>query len=232
MKPYTQLFIVCVLFSLGAAAQDKERVVVKAGSDINEVMATKIYQYPGFVKGVVMYKNGKASAGTLNYNRLSASIEFLTSEGDTLVLDEEETIRWVTLKEQDSFFYDKMYLQLVKSGSALKLAKNERFRVADQQKIGGYGQPSSASAIDAYSSISDGTKRLSLDVMTDVILVRHVTFYIGDRFNNYLPASRKNLLKLIPEKEAAIRKYFNKNQVDFHKKEDLEKLLDFLHSGV
>jgi hypothetical protein len=230
MKICTQLLIAFALCSLKAVAQDKERITVKAGSDVKEVMATKIYQYPEFVQGLVMYKDGNASAGTMNYNRLSAKIEFLTPQGDTLVLDDEKTIRWVALKEQDTFFFDKLYLQLLKPGSTLKLAKNERFRVADQQKIGAYGQPSSTSSISAYNSVSDGMKRVYLDVMRDVILVRHVTYYIGDRFNNYLPANKKNLLKLIPEKETAIKKYFAETKVEFNNKEDLEKLLDYLSS--
>src|SRR5687768_9092128 len=116
MRIYTRLLIICGLCSLNATAQEKERITVKAGSDVKEVMATKIYQYPEFVQGIVMYKDGNASAGTMNYNRLSAKIEFLTPQGDTLVLDEEKTIRWVTLKEQDTFFYDKVYLQLLKAG--------------------------------------------------------------------------------------------------------------------
>jgi hypothetical protein len=228
MKLYTQLLIICALSSLSAAAQDKERITVKAGSDVKEVMATKIYQYPEFVDGLVMYKNGNASAGKMNYNRLSATIEFLTQEGDTLVLDDEKTIRWVTLKEKDTFFFDKLYLQLLKSGSPLKLAKNERFRVADQQKIGAYGQPSSSASIAAYNSVSDGMRRVHLDVRKDVILVRHVTLYLGDRFNNYLPANRKSLLKFLPEKESKIKRYLNEHEVNFSNAEQVEKLLAHL----
>jgi hypothetical protein len=53
-------------------------------------------------------------------------------------------------------------------------------------------------------------------------------YYFGDRNKEFRTANKKNVLRLFPRHQDAIEKYFNRNDVSFHNREDLIKLAAFL----
>jgi hypothetical protein len=227
MKTF-RLLMLGLLFCSNSFAQRTKPITVNTGSSTDEgVPAAAVYQYSQFVNGSVVFKTGVVSDAKLNYNKFLDEMQFLAVNGDTLALDNEETIKVITVND-DSFYYDKGYLLLVTSNSLLKLAVKQGFRILDRQKKTAYDGSSSVSSIRNINAYSNGRRVFNVGVSQDVILEKDDHYYIGDKFNHFVFASKKNLLQLLPKHNDAIRKYLKENEIEFHEKEDLEKLLQYL----
>ena len=102
--------------------------------------------------------------------------------------------------------------------------------VAKREKIGGYGQPSSTSAIDSYGSFQEsyGTRQYNLKVRENITLVLRTNYFFGDRYHVILPVNKKNLYKIFRSKKDRIDSYLADNDVDFRKPGDIKKLFAFL----
>ncbi|MGN6616527.1 MAG: hypothetical protein ACTHJ5_05080 [Ilyomonas sp.] len=223
------IIIILLLPVLNVSGQ-KKGYTVKAGDEISVSLPDSLkYIYPQFVLGTVHLRNGNFANALLNYNLLEGEMQFIDPKGDTLAIDNEATIRTVSINK-DSFYYDKGYLQLVSYYPAIKLAKRESIDVTDELKMGGYGQTSSTSAITSISSIYRGTEVAKLNSRGELLLLKHTRYFIGDKFNNFIPATKKNIIKSFKVKDAIAEDFLKENKIQFNKEEDLEKLITFLQS--
>lgn len=217
----------CLISISNTFAQYTDKIVVKAGQDFMESLSKQIYYYPQFVEGTVVYKDGMASGAALNYNMLIGEMQFIDPKHDTLSLANEQTVQYVTIAK-DSFFYDKGFLALVTSNPTIKLAIRQRIKVIDKQKIGAYDQPSSTGSIDSYNSVQSGNRMYKLDIREDIVLAKETSLYLGDKFNHFVIANKKNSIKFSSNKQSEVEKYIRENNIDFNKKEDMIKLIGFL----
>ena len=124
------------------------------------------------------------------------------------------------------FFYDKGYLQQVIQTSVGKLLKKQMLVVVNREKIGAYNQPISASAIESYRIFSDayGTFNPNLRVRENITLTLRTDYYFGDRFNVFLFANKKNLLKAYRARKDKINQYLTQREVNFKNVEELKTL--------
>jgi len=214
-------------FCCSAHAQDSA-IILKAGMSINEsISITDLYEYPQFVYGKVLFKPGDSSAGRLNYNRLLAQMQFIDPKGDTLNIAYPGTIKFIRINN-DLFYYDNGYVKLIKDNNTVKFATKQTLRVAGKNKIGAYNMASPGSAIDSYSSLNIDHKNYNLTPREDITLAKKTEYYFGDKYNHFVLANRKNILRLFPKQERAVTAYLKENNVDFNNQEDLEKLLQYL----
>jgi len=149
-----------------------------------EVLAKRIYRYPVFTSGVIYFKDGNTPSALLNYNFLLGEMQFIAPKGDTLSIANEKTIKLITIKD-DSFYYDKGYLELIMTGSVVKLVMKQKINVTGTQKIGAYDQPSAVSSISSYTTFSSGPRSYKLNVRQDVLLSKETSYYLGDKFNHF-----------------------------------------------
>src|SRR5215210_5503561 len=131
MRPILNLFVF-LIYSSTSFSQTTERIIVKAGQSLYDVHK-EIYRYPNFKEGKVYFLDGGLSVGKLNYNFISEAMQFINPTGDTLSLADEATIKYITI-ENDTFYYDKGYLEgLINSGS-VKLAIKQKIKFTDTYK--------------------------------------------------------------------------------------------------
>ena len=225
------LLAICVFFVTSIYSQDSLTIFIGADQNVSEVLTPKkIYKYPGFKPGKIFFKDGSFANGTFNYNYLNGEIEF--AQQDTLALAKEQmlNIKVLTL-DRDSFFYDKGYLQQILQTPFGRLLKKQMLVITKREKIGGYNQPNPASAIESYGSFTDnyGVFTPNLKIHENITLILRTDFYFGDRFNTFLPANKRNLLKLYPNKKSQIDEYLRTHTVNFKNAEDLRNLLTSLH---
>lgn len=214
-----------VLLSNSICAQSPETYTIKPGEKILHVISAKdIYSYPDFAKGTVIFRDGRLVAGRLNYNMLISAIQFIDAKGDTLSLAEENTIRLVIIKE-DSFCFDNGYLELIAGDAAVKLGRKVYFKEFEQ-KPGAYGLSSGTTAAVTLSSILE-KKAFDLNIEQELVLMKSTDYFFGNR-NHFLPAEKKNILKLFPKHKTNITGYLNSNSVNFKKEKDLLLLTSFL----
>lgn len=229
MKPFTFVFITLFIYS-DSNAQNREWVV-KSGESIREVLGDSvIFRYSQFTLGSVYFKDGNNSNTRLNLNLVNGEMQFITTSGDTMTVANEYTIKYIIIKK-DTFFFDKVYLESIYGNAKAKLAKMQIIKSGDIQKMGGYDQPSSVSAINNSSYFYNGSQVSKLTERTLLKLHKATIYFIGDRFNNFLPAHKKNIIKMFSGKKTAIETFIKENKIELTKEDDLMKLTHFLGNG-
>ena len=166
----------------------------------------------------------------MNYNRLYGQMLFINPIGDTLALADEKNIKFIVI-DKDTFYYDGGYLRLMANGGVVKLTEKQIWVLADIRKIGTHNRPTTTVAVTSFSSYTDGrdaAKSKDLIMNEDVVLRKETQYYFGDKFNLFVPASKKGLLQLFPKEQREIDNYLKETKVNFNKKEDVEKLYQFL----
>ena len=163
----------------------------------------------------------------LNYNHLVDEIQFIDPKGDTLALANEKTIKLISITN-DTFYYGPGYVRLLAANSIVKLAGKKIWAVGDTRKIGAYNTANSSSFITTYSSYTEHGKSFDLTIMEDMDLRKVEHYFFGDKYNAFVLATKKNLLTLFPKQQRQIQTYLKENKIDFNRKEDLEKVVQFL----
>jgi hypothetical protein len=224
------LFIILIGYA-DLSAQDSTFVTIKTGQSVKDVLTSAdIYHYPQFTYGKVFLRDGTKAAGKMNYNRLYGQMLFINPIGDTLALADEKNIKFIVI-DKDTFYYDGGYLRLMANGGVVKLTEKQIWVLADIRKIGTHNRPTTTVAVTSFSSYTDGrdaAKSKDLIMNEDVVLRKETQYYFGDKYNLFVPASKKGLLQLFPKEQQEIDNYLKENKVNFNKKEDVEKLYQFL----
>lgn len=188
---------------------------------------SEIFFYPQFVNGKVFLRDGKVSETKLNYNRLVDEIHFIDKKGDTLALDGETNIKFVAVGN-DTFYYNQGYLRVLYPGNSIKLAIREVWIISETRQIGAYGSTNNSVSTIAFKSIQEGGRLYDLVVNEDIVLKRQTKYYFGDHFNQFMQATKTNLLTLFPKEEQPIARYLKENKINFNDKADLEKAVQFV----
>jgi hypothetical protein len=227
----TALIIFTILIFNNNIISQKEEWTVKSGEDMKQSIPDSIkFLYPQFTTGLVYFKDGKISKAQLNYNLLFEEMQFIDTSKDTLAIANEATIKFIAI-DSDSFYYDKAYLQTVMNATSIKLAKRESLKIADVQKISAYDQPSSTSSINTINRIYTTLGQTAqLNGRANIVFVKQTSYYIGDKYDHFLPATKKNVIKMFGRKENEIENFVNQNKITFNNEEDLKKLVSFLQN--
>ena len=230
MRSPLLLFFILIGYA-DLSAQDSTFVTIKTGQSVKDVLTSAdIYHYPQFTNGKVFLRDGTKAAGKMNYNRLYGQMLFINPIGDTLALADEKNIKFIVI-DKDTFYYDGGYLRLIGNGGVVKLTEKQIWVLADIRKIGTHNRPTTTVAVTSFSSYTDGrdaAKSKDLIMNEDVVLRKETQYYFGDKYNLFVPASKKGLLQLFPKEQQEIDNYLKETKVNFNKKDDVEKLYQFL----
>jgi hypothetical protein len=224
----TQLLLTSfLLIGLTSFAQMKKDYIIKPGELLSDVITKQdIYEYPKFMTGNVIFKDGVAATASLNYNSYNGEMDFIDPKGDTLALDNANTIKWITI-DKDTFYHQQGYLKQLESTDNLKLATRQYFKLTNQQKMGAYDQPTHAAA-ETFSGMTNATRFIDFVVRERTTMTKITEYYIGDKFNHFMPVSKKNVLKQFAKQSNIVDKYISENNINFAKEEDIQKLFNFL----
>ena len=220
------ILALCIFCIAKGSAQTEKIYAVKMGEVPNKVIPREaVYLLPAFTRGTVFFKDGSSSTQRFNYNSLLDEMHFINGEGDTLAIAEAVLINSVEI-DSLKFYYDSGYIQQVFTHGNYKLALKERWIQIPGKKAGAYNTGSDGGAIETYSTVITGNGPIGrLRVPKDVVFKNEKSFYIGDRFNHFQKANKKNIYTLFKNKNIA--QYLEQHNVDFNKEEDLKALLQF-----
>jgi len=226
------MLAIYMMLSITLYAQDSTLIFIAADRDVSEVLTpARIYQFPKFIKGRILFRDGNWSEGMLNYNFLNGEIEFINPDNDTLAIAKNQmlNIKEVTIDAQ-SFVYDNGYMELVAKTNLGKLFKKQVYIVKKREKIGAYNQPISTTATESYGSFTDnyGNIYTGLKIRENITLALRTEYFISSEINPFLPATKKNMMSLYRSKKDQIETYLKKNPVDFTNGNDLKKMFESL----
>ena len=223
---------VLLLFLLASClrlhAQQDSTIIIKPGTSIHESLSiTDLYLYPQFIYSKVFFKAGDSAMAKMNYHKYLDEMQFIDLKGDTLEIANAAMIGSIWINE-DVFYYDQGYVRLLKDTKEIKLATKQALLLTGRNKIGPYDKPSPSASIDTYSSMYTEKSTYKIAPKEEIILTRKTLYYFGDKYNQFVLANRKNLLKKFSKQSAPLNAYLKENNVNFNSREDLEKLLQFL----
>ena len=224
------LFIFIFISYAGLLAQDSTYITIKSGGRVDEgLTSAEIYHYPQFTKGEVFFKDGTKASAKMNYTRLFDQMLFIDRKGDTLALANETTIKFIAL-DQDTFYYDEGYIRIIGDNHSVKLAEKQIWAVADIRKPGPHNTSTSTIGVTSVRTFRQGNDvvRNHLTLDEDIVLRKEIWYYFGDEYNDFVRAGKKGLFELFNKKQRSIENYLKENKVNFDKKDDIEKLFQFV----
>lgn len=222
------IVVFSIFFCIHLAAQEKKTFKVYPGEKVfNAIPPIDRYSYSQFIPGIVNFKNNNLGGGRMNYDALVRGIEFIDANGDTVILDNLETIRSVVMAN-DTFVVDKVTLQQIALKGNIRLAKSWVIMVSNHQREGAMGQVTDAS-VETFTNLSSSGNALKTMVAKDILTFKeHTTFYFGNKFGQFKLANKKNLMSDFGNHKKEISAYLEENKVNYLKEEDMRNLLDFL----
>ena len=186
------------------------------------------YVLPAFGKGRVVYSNGEFSLGTFNICTVDQSLRYL-DDGQELSLvgiDEVDrvTIGGVLFLRRQNGFYG-----IVDQMDEVCLCVQKRIEF-DDTKSGAFGQRSATTSIQELRNIHTESG-MDFDLRGEVRykLTEKPILYRNGRF--YAP-SKKQLLKLFPDKKTFIERYLQDNKTDFNDYGSLAALFEALKNPL
>jgi len=187
----------------------------------------EVYKYPDFKSGKVYFSYGQVSAGKLNYNLIIGKVQFIDEKNDTLIIADEASVKLITIGA-DTFYCNKEnYVELLGDYSFSKLGLQQRVKFLDEESIGAYGIPTSTHAIDNYNTLRANTT-FKLQINKDLIFSKEKKYYFNYGSDDFVIASKKNILKKFPKQKVFIENYLTEHNTDFEKEQDLKNLFSFL----
>ena len=220
------ILAMCIFCIVKGSAQTEKVYSVKMGEVPDKIIPREaVYLLPGFTQGVAFLKDGSSSTERFNYNSLLDEMHFISVQGDTLAIAEPALINSVEI-DSIKFYYDSGYIQQISTQGNYKLAVKHIWKQIPGKKTGGYDMGSDAGAIETFSTFGNSNGPIGrLRVPKDVVFKNEKSFYIGDRFNHFQKANKKNINALFVNKNIA--QYLEEHNVDFTKEEDMKALLQF-----
>jgi hypothetical protein len=221
------LFLNGILFSASFAQSTTERIYINAGNNVWEEYVTKIYLYPEFKDGTIVFKNGSYFSRFMNYNRMVGTVEFIdTVKKDTLALLDESAVNYITIGD-DKFTFHPACLKTISSSDKVKLFKYEKMHFGDKQKVGAFGIPNGASSIETVPQIDNAQKSFVLDMNQTLMLFNVTSYYIQSGNSELILASKKNILSLFPGNDT-VKQFIKSKSINFNKEKDLVELANYL----
>ncbi len=228
MKKLLLTLLAFVLYA-SSYSQVMDRVYIKGGSYALDEFKKVIYLYPNFVDGMVELKNGQKVLRPMNYNRIEATIEFINDGKDTLAIADESAVSQVTVGE-DLFLFTPACLRAISKGK-VKMYIHEKMKVGDVQNIGAFGIPNSGSGITKNQQVNMNNQNFDFEVGETIIISKATYYLIETDKHEFIPANKKNILKVYADKKDAINDYLKSKNVNFNKLEHLQELANFI-SGL
>ncbi len=225
------VILICTLLTLitSLSAQKDDLITVRSGSRILDYFPLQErYRYPQFAPGKVYFRNNTFSAFKMNYSYLVGEMHFIQSK-DTLVVVNKKDIKYITI-EQDTFFYDKVYMELISQKGPVMVSLNEYIKLKEVQKKDPYGTASSGSSTQSYGSLPTDGKFYKLTANEDMVFQRVRDYYVSTAASGFEPYNKKGVFKLFPQNEDEIKSYLKSNDIDFKSREDLIKLAGYIQT--
>jgi hypothetical protein len=224
----------CILYRPAVFCQEQRQVYkINPGESVEEAIKPEVrFMYPEFKAGTVLFRNGNFGASRMNYNFLHKEIQFINGT-DTLALDKGEDIKHVVI-EKDSFYYrDKQWIRQMASSGKVRMAEVKFLAFANSEKIGAFGQVNSGSSIDAIENmvtISNITKKLQANQV--VTFAMNYNYYFSDKYDNFRPASKKNIGNMFGNKCPGLEKFLESEKFNYHSTADMRRIFDFIDSNT
>jgi hypothetical protein len=213
----------------GWAQENKTIIINPAKGNENELL-NNMYQYPQFVTGKAFYKDGGVVEAMFNYNYLTNEIMFIDPKKDTLALALGENFSRITIQNDTFYYHHKEFIQQITHDPSYNLMLKRSIKYSDVEKKGAYGMYSGTTANTSITQINTGSSMQNLSADQNIKYSFADSYLVSGRYNQFYPATKKGFYEMLPKNQKEIKSFLEKNEINFSKKEDLEKMLEFVRT--
>jgi len=226
MKALLLVIASFLMYVTSVSAQSTETIRVKAGDDISKIISPNgIYRFSSFTTGTYLKNNNTGSSAKLNYNLFTGEMQYLNLNGDTMTIANSAEINFIKIQGV-VFYYRNGYKEVIADEDSVTLAFESEIKL-EYEKVGLYGQSNSAQDVVNMGSFNTDTNVFQLTLGQDVVIRKKKSYYLFNKNQSPVIATKKSFLKLFNKNKPAIDKYIEEYKVNFNDPDDLRKLLTF-----
>ena len=159
-------------------------------------------------------------------------MEFINSKGDTLALVNGADFNRIALQKDTFYYQDKQFIQQVSHYPDYNLFVKRSLQNTNTEKKGAYDTYSGTGSITSLNNVDVGNRMVKLASDENLVYTFKDNYYLSGKFNQFYPATRKGIYDLFSKNEKKLKEFLGKNNIDFNKKQDLERLLEYMRSIV
>lgn len=229
MKRRSILLISLLFAYLAPFAQQQKKYTIQPGESLFEVVPKdEMYAYPSFQNGVVYFRNGVRSAARLNYNFINEEILFVSPANDTLTILNPNEVKSVSIGSDQFFYATNRFVKLDTVIGDTKIGIAGFFVVIGKRKVGAYGSTTDGGT-DSYGSFVTPAN-VKLDLVPSIVttIARRNALFIGNKFNQFIVVTKKNIFSFYAEKEVILVKYLDNTKVDFSSRQHIVQLIEYM----
>lgn len=191
------------------------------------------YLFPGFVKGMVHFRNGTKRTALLNYHRMGGQVQFLNPQADTLLFTGKYLIDYVEIGERRFFLTENHSdMEVIDAAGHIFLAARMQPEPAGNN-LSHSGQHFSASEGSAAHALMvsnhGGNFQWENNASGNRWQVK-TTYFLIDQNRVVHPASRRAFMAVYARNRRQLARYLRENRVDYGNADDLQTLLGFCNS--
>lgn len=224
--------LIFVFIGIGARAQEENKIVINEVKGNQEELLSKILRYPQFVTGQAVYLNGDVTEARFNYNYINNQLLFINPKGDTLTLTHGGDFNRIVIQSDTFCYNNKEFIQKVSHFPSYNLFEKRSLQINGSEKKGAYGTYSGTSAITSINLVELGNQTIKIASDQNIIYTFKTYYFLSGKFNRFYPASKKGFYDLFAKNGKQLKEFLEKNEIDYSKKEDLEKILEHMRSVV
>jgi hypothetical protein len=180
-----------------------------------------------FISGTVLLKSGAVESAPLNYNTDNQNIVFI-QDGQYLALEELEAIDTIYIHNKKFVPVKRAVYEIATPGISMPLFISYTNKIQPIVATVDHNGNSKQSGAQVSNTISDTYMSRTFKGNYSVRFIRH--FWIKKGYTLHKANNEKQLIRLFPDKEVAIRKFIDNNQVKFDNHLDMIKLVDFCNT--
>lgn len=191
------------------------------------------YHYTKFLPGRLIYSSHKeADVGKLNYDLLFQQISTIDIKGDTAFVANFEIIKYILL-DKDLYYHDyqKGYFEILSNpDDTTRLVAQRKLKIIKREVLSDIEKPKMVSTIKMFSTIYDPLNPTF--PREKVTLSREITFFLLNKNDEPIIATKAAFFKVFPSHKQEIEKYLSqmareRTPIKFYREADLKKLFQF-----
>lgn len=177
-----------------------------------------------FIEGIVLMKSGAIEKAPLNYNTDNQSIVFINND-QYMTLTELETIDTIYIDDKKFVPVKETIYEVVTPSEDIPLFVSYTNKIRPIVATVDHNGGSKQAGAQVSNTVSDTYVNRTFRGNYTVEFIRH--FLLKKRYSFYKISNEKQVIKVFPESETAIRQFIAENQTNFSSLRDIANLVIF-----
>jgi hypothetical protein len=179
--------------------------------------------FPKFSWGIVKLKSGDKNKAMLNYNTVTQELVFMQKK-DFLVLDNPQDIDSVFLWNKIFIPFDKAFYELAVMAPVTLFIQHKSY-VEQPGVPTGFGAKSQTAGPTSVARVYGARGPIDLKLPNDFKVIDDTEYWIKKEgsFDNF--DTKKQFLKIFPDKKEELSKFIKERGIDFEKPEKVVELV-------